>query len=80
MIEANYLLKNYLENRNIYLFLSHIEKDGYLCRSFFPEEKMDYTKNQTSWTLLFKKKTNLVTGEEQILYNRLKNLPESTNL
>ena len=40
--------------------------------SFFPEEKMDYTKNQASWTLLYKKKRNLIDGSEHILYDRLK--------
>ena len=33
---------------------------------------MDYTKNQASWTLLYKKKVTLSTGEEEILYDRLK--------
>lgn len=46
--------------------------DSYFCRSFFPEEKMDYTKNQASWTLLYKKKRNLIDGSEHILYDRLK--------
>ena len=31
----------------------------------------DYTKNQAFWTMLYKKKCNLSTGEEVILYNRL---------
>ena len=62
MIEADYLMKNYMEGKN----------DSYFCRSFFPEEKMDYTKNQASWTLLYKKKRNLIDGSEHILYDRLK--------
>ena len=33
---------------------------------------MDYTKNQASWTLLYKKKRNLIDGSECILYDRLK--------
>ena len=35
-------------------------------------QKMDYTKNQASWTLLYKKKRNLIDGSEHILYDRLK--------
>lgn len=39
---------------------------------FFLEEKMDYSKNQASWTLLYKKKIDLSTGIEKVLYNRIK--------
>lgn len=76
MIEADYLMKNCMENRNLFLFLSNAEADRYFCRSFFPEEKMDYTKKQASWTLLYKKKKNLVDGSEEILHNRLKITPD----
>ena len=72
MIEADYLMKNYMEGKNLFLFLSNARDDSYFCRSFFPEEKMDYTKNQASWTLLYKKKRNLIDGSEHILYDRLK--------
>ena len=56
MIEADYLMENKMESRNLFLFLSNDDGDKYFCRSFFPEEKMDYSKNQASWTLLYKKK------------------------
>lgn len=72
MIEADYLMKNRKEDRNLYLFLSNSEKDRYYCRSFFPESTMDYTKNQASWTLLYKKKINRNTGDSQVLYDRMK--------
>ena len=72
VIEADYLMKNHMEGKNIFLFLSNARDDSYFCRSFFPEEKMDYTKNQASWTLLYKKKRNLIDGSEYILYDRLK--------
>ena len=72
MIEADYLMKNHMEGKNLFLFLSNARDDSYFCRSFFPEEKMDYTKNQASWTLLYKKKRNLIDGSEYILYDRLK--------
>ena len=72
MIEADYLMKNHMEGKNLFLFLSNARDDSYFCRSFFPEEKMDYTKNQASWTLLYKKKRNFIDGSEHILYDRLK--------
>lgn len=72
MIEADYLMKNCIENRNLFLFLSNSKGNHYFCRSFFPQEKMDYTKKQASWTLLYKKKKNLRDGTECILYDKLK--------
>lgn len=72
-IDADYLMKNKMEEKGLYLFLSHATDDKYFCRSFFPEGKKNYTKNQASWTLLYKKKCNLSTGEEIVLYDRLKN-------
>lgn len=71
MISADYLMKNNMEENNLYLFLSHSSDDKYFCKSFFPEKKKDYTKNQASWTLLYKKKCNISTGKEIILYDRL---------
>ena len=53
MIKADYLMKNHMEGKNLFLFLSNARDDSYFCRSFFPEEKMNYTKNQASWTLLY---------------------------
>ena len=44
MIEADYLMENNMESRNLFLFLSNGVGDNYFCRSFFPEEKMDYSK------------------------------------
>ena len=80
MIDADYLMKNNMEGKNLYLFLSHSKDNTYFCRSFFPEAKKDYTKNQASWTLLYKKKCNLTTGKEIILYDSLKsNLSNSCN-
>lgn len=71
MIDADYLMKNNKENRTLFLFLSKKKDDTYFCRSFFPEDKNDYTRNQASWTLLYKKKINTKTGSERVLYNRL---------
>ncbi len=72
LIQAEYLLKNKLEDRNLFLFLSKSKEGDYFCRSFFPENKYDYSKNQASWTLLYKSKIKISTKEEQILYNRLR--------
>lgn len=72
MIEADYLMKNKSDDRNLYLFLSNSEANKYYCRSFFPEDKMDYTKNQASWTLLYKKKINKYLTTEQVLYDRMR--------
>lgn len=71
MIDADYLMKNNLEDKKLYLFLSQDSDDNYFCRSFFPEEKKDYTRNQASWTMLYKKKCDIRTGEEILLYDRL---------
>lgn len=71
VIDADYLMRNNMEERNMYLFLSHGTDDKYFCRSFFPEREKDYTKNQASWKMLYKKKYNLGTGEEIVLYDRL---------
>ena len=71
MIDAEYLLKHNKENRNLFLFLSKKQDDTYFCRSFFPEEKKDYSKNQASWTLLYKKKINRKTGTEYVLYDKV---------
>ncbi|MDD6627918.1 MAG: PBECR4 domain-containing protein [Lachnospiraceae bacterium] len=73
MIQANYLMKNHIEGRNLFLFLSLNKDNKYFCRSFFPQDQKDYTQNQASWTLLYKKKKYISTGKEVILYNHLKN-------
>ena len=44
MIRADYLMKNRLIDKNVFIFLSKDKNDTYFCRSFFPETKRDYTK------------------------------------
>jgi len=56
MIQAEYLMQNKTEKGNVYIFLGKSKENKYFCRSFFPKEKKDYTKNQASWTLLYKEK------------------------
>lgn len=76
VIKADYIMKSNAEERKLFLFLAENGGSGrYYCRSFFPQDKMDYTKNQASWTLLYKKKVTLSTGEGEILYDRLKKGP-----
>lgn len=72
MIRADYLMKNRLIDKNVFIFLSKDKNDTYFCRSFFPETKRDYTKNQASWTLLHKEKIKRSTGQSVVLYDRLK--------
>ena len=52
-------MKNNIEERNLYLFLACGADKKYFCKSFFPEEKTDYTRNQASWTMLYKKKYDI---------------------
>ena len=72
LIRADYLMKNRLIDKNVFIFLSKDKNDTYFCRSFFPETKRDYTKNQASWTLLYKEKIKRSTGQSVVLYDRLK--------
>ena len=43
----------------------------HFCRSFFPETNRNYDRNLPSWTLLYKEKTNISTGNSIILFNKL---------
>ena len=72
MIKADYLMKNRLLDKNVFIFLSKSKDDTYFCRSFFPETNRDYSKNQASWTLLYKEKIAISTGKSVVLYDRLK--------
>lgn len=72
LIKAAYLMKNEVQFKNVFTFLSASESGKYFCRSFFPQERIDYSIGQTSWTLLYKKKIYRKTGTEVILYDRKK--------
>ena len=70
---ADFLLKNEIHTRNIFTFLSKDNSSGkYFCRSFFPQTDKDYSENQTSWTLLYKKKTHKSSGNEEVLFDKLR--------
>ena len=75
-----YLLSTHFENTDVYIFLDQLsEENQFFCRSFFPKEKKDYTIGQPQFTLLFKEKITVSTGEKIIQYDRLtpKNKPAS---
>lgn len=72
MIQAEYLMKNMVAGKSVFIFLSRKEKNEYFCRSFFPQDTRDYSKDQASWTLLYKEKIKITTGESSVLYDRLK--------
>ena len=72
VIEADYLMKNVVADRKLFIFLSNETDNRYYCRSFFPYGGRDYSQNQPQWTLLYKEKINRLEGSSQVLYNRLK--------
>lgn len=72
-IQADFLLKNGINSRNIFTVLSEDKSSGkYFCRSFFPQTDKDYSIGQTNWKLLYKKKIQKSTQVESKLCNRLK--------
>lgn len=72
LIESDYLLSTPLGNSDIYIFIAeHKDTGKYFCRSFFPKEKKDYADGQPRYTMLYKEKRNLTTGEILVQYDRL---------
>ena len=70
-IIADYLLSANFKDNDIYIFLANKLNDKqYFCRSFFPKADKDYTIGQTKYTLLYKEKITLSTGESVIQYER----------
>ena len=71
-IQADFLLSTPHEDNEIYIFIAQKEESGrYYCKSFFPKEDRDYTRNQPKYTLLFKEKKIISTGKKIVQYNRL---------
>ena len=68
VIEADFLMKNAMNNTNLFTFLSKDKNGKYFCKSFFPDDKKDYAEGQTRWTVLLKKKINRTTLDEVILF------------
>lgn len=72
LIESDYLLSTPFAGNDVYIFIEEKETAGlFFCRSFFPKEKKDYTVGQPQFTLLFKEKITVSTGEKIIQYDRL---------
>lgn len=71
IIEADYLMKNTVQDRKLFVFLANNDNGYYYCRSFFPYGGRDYSLNQPQWTLLFKEKTNNTNKTRVVLFNRL---------
>ena len=72
LIQADYLLSTLHGDNDIYIFIAKkAQPDLYFCRSFFPKENKDYTIDQPSYTLLFKGKITISTGEKKVQYDRL---------
>ncbi|MFI3325250.1 MAG: PBECR4 domain-containing protein [Clostridia bacterium] len=72
LIQADFLLSTPLNEDDIYIFISQKEDNTYFCRSFFPKTNRDYTKGQTKYTLLYKEKINLKSGETVVQYDKLR--------
>lgn len=68
-ITGDYLMKNSLDSRNIFTFLSKTAEDKYYCRSFFPQNFKDYSYRQKKWTVLSKKKIFKKYNESIVLYD-----------
>ena len=72
LIEADYFLSTPFKNSDIYVFVAEHKNTGkYFCRSFFPKEKKDYTEGQPRYTMLYKEKKNIFTGEIVVQHDRL---------
>ncbi len=72
-IQADYLLQNTFNDVPVYLFLSkRNESETYVSKTFFPKNKLDYAKGQMRYTLLYKEKQNIITGDRLVQFNRLK--------
>lgn len=71
MIIADYLLSANFEDNEIYIFLaSKTKNEACFCRSFFPKTDKDYSIGQTKYTMLYKEKITLATGESIVQYKR----------
>jgi len=71
LIEGEFLMKLGVEMKVMVSFLFvDKEETNYFCRSFFPMDKVDYSKRQMQYTLLKKEKINLLSGEIELQYER----------
>lgn len=68
-IQGEYLMKNNFQNTDIFVFLDKSDNGKYYCRSFFPQSITDFSKNQSRWTVLSKKKRWKKQNIEIILFD-----------
>lgn len=68
VIESDFLMKNTTKSTNLFTFLSKGKNGKYFCKSFFSDDKKDYSERQTRWTVLLKKKIHKSAKIEEILY------------
>lgn len=71
-VDADYLMQHTINENIIYLFIDKVEPyEKHFCKSFFPKENQDFTRNQARYTLLYKEKLYLKTQQRIVQYNRL---------
>lgn len=71
MIQADYLMKNTMNERNVFLFLAKGTEEHFFCRSFFLKQ-IGIIQNQASWTLLYKEKIKHSENRTIVLLDRLR--------
>lgn len=70
VIDASYLFSVLDNEKTVYIFVDKRDELNrkFFCRSFFPYKDIDYAQGQERWTLLYKEKINVDTGESVIQY------------
>lgn len=71
-IEAEFFMK-LLDNarqRISFLFIDTRQEGIFYCRSFFPFEFIDFSKNQRPYSILFQEKITVATGEHLVQMDR----------
>ena len=72
-IDAEYLFENKDYENILYIFIDKCTNSQHrFCRSFFPKDEKDYSKNQTRMTLVYKEKINLDSGESVVQLDKLR--------
>ena len=70
-IQAQFLLSTPYQNEEIYIFIDRKDNaENFFCRSFFPKVEKDYTIGQVKYTLLYKEKRTVSTGESVVQCER----------
>lgn len=72
LIQADYLMQSQYNLCDVYIFIDKVKNSNtHFCRSFFPKSNKDYTAGQAKYTLLYKEKINLKTGEGIVQYDKI---------